>query len=375
MSAAPIPLVDLRAQYRTIADEVDAAMHRVVEQGDFILGQDVDAFEAEFAAYCETDHAVGLDSGLSALELGMRALGIGPGDEVLTPVNSFIASSSAISMVGATPVWVDADPETYNLDLDAARAAITPRTKAIMVVHLYGQPADMGAVAAVARDHGLRVIEDACQAHGARWAGRRAGSFGDVAAFSFYPGKNLGAYGDGGILTTGDPDLAERVRTMRNYGQRRKYEHVTMAWNRRLDTIQAAVLRVKLRRLDGWNEARRRHAAIYDRLLDDAGVVVPRAVSRAEHVYHLYVVQVSEPGRLQARLAERGISAGRHYPVPIHLQGAYRERGLGPGTYPVTETLADRVLSLPMYPELGVDQIERVSDAVRQLAAAPRAAS
>jgi dTDP-4-amino-4,6-dideoxygalactose transaminase len=335
----------------------------------------VDSFEAEFASYCETTHAVGVDSGLSALELGIRALGIGPGDEVLTPVNSFIASSSAISMAGATPVWVDADPETYNLDPDAARAAITPRTKAVMVVHLYGQPVDMSAVAAVANDHGLRVIEDACQAHGARWAGRRVGSFGDFAAFSFYPGKNLGAYGDAGILTTGDPDLAERLRTMRNYGQRRKYEHVTMAWNRRMDTLQAAVLRVKLRRLDSWNEARRRHADLYERLLQDSDVVLPRTISGAEHVYHLYVIQVSQPQRLQSLLEERGISAGLHYPVPIHLQGAYRERGIGPGSFPVTEALANRVLSLPMYPELRVDQIERVSDSVRELLAASRAAS
>jgi dTDP-4-amino-4,6-dideoxygalactose transaminase len=372
MSGDHIPLVDLRAQYATIADEVDAAMHGVVEQADFILGHDVDAFEAEFAEYCGTAHAVGLDSGLSALELGIRALAIGPGDQVLTPVNSFIASSSAISMAGATPVWVDADPETHNLDLDAARAAITSRTKAIMVVHLYGQPVDMDAIASLAREHGLPVIEDACQAHGARWAGRRAGSFGDFAAFSFYPGKNLGAYGDAGMLTTSDPDLAERVRTMRNYGQRRKYEHVTLAWNRRLDTIQAAVLRVKLRRLDGWNEARRRHAAQYERLLEDSDVVLPRAISGAEHVFHLYVVQVSEPTQLQAQLAERGISAGLHYPVPIHLQGAYRERGLGPGSYPVAERLARQVLSLPMYPELRPEQVQRVSDAVRELAAAPR---
>jgi dTDP-4-amino-4,6-dideoxygalactose transaminase len=373
VSAAQIPLVDLRAQYCAIADEVDAAMHRVVEQADFILGGDVEAFETEFAAYCEADHAVGVDSGLSALELGMRALGIGPGDEVLTPVNSFIASSSAISLTGATPVWVDADPETYNIDVDAARAAITPRTKAIMVVHLYGQPADMTAVAALAREHGLKIIEDACQAHGARWAGRRVGSFGDFAAFSFYPGKNLGAYGDGGIVTTADPDLAERMRVLRNYGQTRKYEHVTIAGNRRLDTLQAAVLRVKLRRLDEWNEARRRHAALYDQLLEGSGVMLPRSISLAEHVYHLYVVQVPAPRALQARLAERGISAGMHYPVPIHLQGAYRERGIGPGSFPVTERMAERVLSLPMYPELTDDQVERVSDAVREFTATPRA--
>lgn len=364
MSPAEIPLVDLRAQYRAIAAEVDEAMRRVVERADFILGHDVEAFEAEFAAYCETAHAVGVDSGLSALELGLRALGIGPGDEVLTPANSFIASSSAISMTGATPVWVDADPETSNLDPDAARAAITPRTRAIMVVHLYGQPVDMDAIAGLARDHGLPVVEDACQAHGARWAGRRAGSFGAFAAFSFYPGKNLGAYGDGGMLTTGDPELADRVRTMRNYGQRRKYEHATLAWNRRLDTLQAAVLRVKLRHLDAWNEARRRHAARYAELLAGSELVLPSTVAGAEHVFHLYVVQSPRRDQLLARLRERGVGAGLHYPVPIHLQEAYGDRGQGRGSFPVTEALAGRVLSLPMYPELTPDQIERVAGAI-----------
>ena len=364
MSPSEIPLVDLRAQYRTIAAEVDEAMRRVVERADFILGHDVEALEAEFAAYCETAHAVGVDSGLSALELGLRALDIGPGDEVLTPANSFIASSSAISMTGATPVWVDADPETANIDPDAARAAITPRTRAIMVVHLYGQPVDMDAIAGLARDHGLLVVEDACQAHGARWAGRRVGSFGAFAAFSFYPGKNLGAYGDGGMLTTGDVELAERVRTMRNYGQRRKYEHATLAWNRRLDTLQAAVLRVKLRHLDEWNAARRRHAAHYAELLAGGELTLPATASGAEHVFHLYVVQSPRRDQLLARLRERGVGAGLHYPVPIHLQEAYRDRGLGRGSFPATEALADRVLSLPMYAELTPEQIERVTDAI-----------
>jgi dTDP-4-amino-4,6-dideoxygalactose transaminase len=364
VSATDIPLVDLRAQYRTIAADVDEAMRRVVERADFILGHDVEAFEAEFAAYCETAHAVGMDSGLSALELGMRALGIGPGDEVLTPVNSFIASSSAISMTGATPVWVDADPETYNIDPEAVAAAITPRTRAIMVVHLYGQPVDMDAIGALARDRGLKLVEDACQAHGARWAGRRVGSFGDVAAFSFYPGKNLGAYGDGGMLTTADPELADRVRMMRNYGQRRKYEHATMAWNRRLDTLQAAVLRVKLRHLDEWNEARRRHAERYDRLLGGSELVLPTTVSGAEHVFHLYVVQTPRRDDLLGHLRQRGVGAGLHYPVPIHLQEAYRDRGMGPGSFPVTEAIASRVLSLPMYPELTPEQIDHVAGTI-----------
>jgi len=368
VSQTDVPLVDLRAQYQAIASEVDEAMRRVVERGDFILGRDVEAFEAEFATYCETPHAVGLDSGLSALELGLRALGVGPGDEVLTPANSFIASSSAISFTGATPVWIDADPVTYNIDCDAVQAAITRRTKAIMVVHLYGQPADMDAINAIAREHGLKVIEDACQAHGARWAGRRVGSLGDFAAFSFYPGKNLGAYGDGGMLTTHDPDLAEQVRVMRNYGQRRKYEHVTMAWNHRLDTLQAAVLRVKLRLLDDWNDARRRHAAVYNKLLEGIGVVLPQTGPCAEHVYHLYVIQAPKRDRLLELLRARGILAGVHYPVPIHLQEAYRTRGLGPGSFPVTDMVASRVLSLPMYPELVREQVERVTDAISEIA-------
>jgi len=339
-----------------------------MERADFILGHDVEAFETEYAAYCEAGHAVGLDSGLSALELGMRALGIGPGDEVVTPANSFIASSSAVTFTGATPVWADADPATYNLDPEAVRTVIGPRTKAIMVVHLYGQPADMNGICAVARENGLKVIEDACQAHGARYAGRRVGSFGDFAAFSFYPAKNLGAYGDGGMLTTNDPELAERVRMMRNYGQRQKYEHVTMAWNRRLDTMQAAVLRVKLRYLDRWNEARRAHAALYDRLLTESGLVLPRSMPNVEHVYHLYVVQAEHRDRLVAKLREQGVGAALHYPVPIHLQDAYRDRGVPRGSFPITERTAERLLSLPMYPELDVDQISRIAAAVHEAA-------
>src|ERR1700736_5922846 len=249
-----LPFVDLKAQHAAIAAEVQAAVLKVMENADFILGADVAAFEEEFARYCGVEHAIGLDSGMSALELGMRALGIGPGDEVITPAGSFIASSSAISFTGATPVWVDVNARTYNLDPGLIEAAITPRTKAIMAVHLYGQPADMDRIQEVAARHGLPVIEDACQSHGARYKGRRTGSMGAFGAFSFYPSKNLGAYGDAGMLTTNDYGLADRVRMMRNYGQRAKYEHVYLAWNRRLDTIQAAVLRVKLPHLDAWNE-------------------------------------------------------------------------------------------------------------------------
>ena len=374
MSALEIPLVDVRAQHAAIAPEVEDAVHQVMERGDFILGQDVESFEAEFATYCGVGQAVGVDSGLSALELGLRALGVGPGDEVITPANSFIASSSAISFTGATPIWVDCDPETYCIDVDAARRAVTQRTAAVMAVHLYGQPADMAAVRGLAAEHGLKVVEDACQAHGARFDGRRTGSLGDFAAFSFYPAKNLGAYGDAGVLTTDDVELAERVRLMRNYGQRRKYDHVTMAWNRRLDTIQAAVLRVKLRHLDSWNEARRRHAARYDQLLGGCGLRLPRAGRQVEHVFHQYVVQAPDRDRVAGALAARGIATGLHYPVPIHLQEAYRGLGVGLGSFPVTEQAAARLLSLPMYPELRPDQVERVAEELRDvLASAPEA--
>jgi dTDP-4-amino-4,6-dideoxygalactose transaminase len=359
-----IPLVDLHAQYERIGSEVDAAIKRVLERADFILGEDVDAFEAEFAGYCEARAAVGLDSGISALELGMRALDIGPGDEVITPVNSFIASSSAVSFTGATPVWVDVDRETHNIDPELVEAAITPRTRAIMVVHLYGQPVDLDPLLEIAERRGLTLIEDACQAHGARYKGRRVGSFGAFAAFSFYPGKNLGAYGDGGALTSNDPALAARVAMMRNYGQRRKYEHAYLAWNRRLDTLQAAVLRVKLRHLDGWNSQRRQVAATYHWLLEASGLELPVPVSYAEHVYHLYVVQSPHRDTIRKALEEEGIASGIHYPLPIHLQQAYREMGRGPGSFPVSEQIAPRLLSLPMYPELTEEQVGRVAGAV-----------
>lgn len=359
-----IAFVDLKAQYAHIADEVDAAIKQVLLNTDFILGDAVSAFEADYAAYCDVPNAVGLDSGMSALELGMRALGIGPGDEVITPAHSFIASSSAISFTGATPVWVDVDPKTYTIDVAQIEAAITERTKAIMPVHLYGQPADMDPIMAIARAHNLAVVEDACQAHGARYKGRRVGSFGDIAAFSFYPGKNLGAYGDAGMLTTNRADLAEMVRMMRNYGQRKKYDHIFLAWNRRMDSIQAAVLRVKLRYLEQWNDARRAHACAYNRLLAGSALACPQCAPYSEHVYHLYVVQTDGRDELVRYLADNGISTGIHYPVPIHLQEAYRSYGYKGGEFPTTEASAPRLLSLPMYPELTDDQIRYVADAL-----------
>jgi dTDP-4-amino-4,6-dideoxygalactose transaminase len=365
--AAKLPLVDLRAQHATLAVEVQAAVERVMTNADFILGADVAAFEEEFAGYCEAQHCVGLDSGMSALELGMRAMGIGPGDEVITPAGSFIASSSAISFTGATPVWVDVERDTYNIDPDLVEAAITGRTKAIMVVHLYGQPASMDRVLEVAGRHGLPVIEDACQSHGARYKGRRTGSMGAFGAFSFYPSKNLGAYGDAGALTTNDAGLAERVHMMRNYGQRAKYEHVYLAWNRRLDTMQAAVLRVKLPHLDAWNQSRRRIASLYGELLAGSpSVLLPHSAPDVEHVYHLYVIQVDGRDLVQADLAARGIGTGIHYPLPIHLQEAYRGQGFGPGSFPVAEAAARRVLSLPIYPELTEADVRRVAGTVAE---------
>ncbi len=365
MARDEIPLVDLVRQHSDLRAEIDTAISGVLASSDFILGREVEEFEAEFAAYCESPHAVGLDSGISALELGMRALGIGPGDEVITPANSFIASSSAVSFVGATPIWIDVDPQTHNLDPALLEASLTPRTKAVMPVHLYGQPADMDPILEVARRHRLLVVEDACQAHGARYRGRRVGTFGDIAAFSFYPGKNLGALGDAGMLTTPHGEVADKVRMMRNYGQRRKYEHAFLAWNRRLDTLQAAVLRLKLRRLDGWNAARRRVASLYDELLAGSGLELPYAAPDREHVYHLYVVQADGREKLRERLAAQGVATGVHYPLPIHLQEAYRDAGCGPGSFPVSEREAARVVSLPMFPELTEDQVRRVNAAAR----------
>lgn len=359
-----VKFVDLNSQYQSIKSEIDAAIANVLRRADFVLGEDVHRFEEEFAAYCETAFAVGVDSGASALELGMRALGIGSGDEVLAPANSFIASASAISATGATPVFVDIDPTTYTIDARQIARQIGPRTKAIMPVHLYGQPAEMDQIMELARQFNLFVIEDACQAHGARYKGRRVGSFGHVAAFSFYPGKNLGAYGDGGALVTNDRAIAECVAVLRNCGQREKYQHVCIGGNHRLDTLQAAVLRVKLPHLDRWNALRRQSAALYNRLLDSSNVATPSAWPSNEHVYHLYVVQAEERDGLQLFLAANQIATGIHYPTPIHLQPAYAHLGYQRGSLPVAEFFAPRLLSLPMFAELKVAEIEFVADRV-----------
>lgn len=360
-----IPLVDATAQLHSIRAEIDVALSRVLEQGSFILGEEVRQFEKEFASYCEARFAVGVDSGVSALELGIRALGIGPGDEVIVPANSFIASSSAISFTGATPVFVDIDRETYTMDPDHVRRLITSRTKAIMPVHLYGQPANMDSLLELARSYGLFVVEDACQAHGARYKDRRVGSLGDVAAFSFYPAKNLGAFGDAGALVTNNSDVASAVRMMRNYGQSEKYHHQYLAWNHRLDTLQAACLSVKLRYLDGWNARRRELAKLYSSLLADVGVKTPTTGRGRDHVYHLYVIEAPKRDELRVFLGERGIDTGIHYPVPIHLQLAYAHLHYEPGAFPVTEASAKRLLSLPMFPELSNKDAEYVVGSVR----------
>jgi dTDP-4-amino-4,6-dideoxygalactose transaminase len=366
-----IPFVDLGAQYADIQEEIDAAMANVLRRHDFILGEDVARLEAEFAEFCEAAGAVGVDSGTSALELALRAYGIGAGDEVITAANTFIATALAISYTGAQPVLVDVDPCTYTIDVSSIEAAITPRTKAIIPVHLYGQPADMDPIRLLAERYGLVVIEDACQAHGARYKGQRAGSLGDAAAFSFYPGKNLGAYGDGGMVVSNDPKVLDAVRMLRNYGQREKYHHALVGFNRRLDSLQAAVLRVKLRYLDEWNARRREHAAEYGQRLSPDLCALPYEAPYAESVYHLYVIRVGDRDEVRRVLTEAGVSTGIHYPVPIHMQPCYQSLGYPEGTFPVTERYAQSILSLPMYAEMTSEMIGWVAETIEQASAAP----
>ena len=364
-STAAVPFLDLEALHATIRPELDAAWQRVMRGGQFIMGDELTAFEAEFARYCEAQHCIGVGNGLDALTLILRALDIGPGDEVIVPSKTFIATWLAVSEAGAVPVPVEPEADGFTIDPSAVEARITPRTRAIMPVHLYGHPADMTALADIARRHALALIEDAAQAHGARHRGRRAGSFGTAAGFSFYPGKNLGALGDGGAVVTSDPALAERVRRLRNYGSSRKYAHEEQGVNSRLDELQAALLRVKLRHLDDWNAARRAAVARYREALAGADVGLPVEAPHAESVWHLFVIRSRARDALQSHLAARGVSSVIHYPVPPHLQGAYRDAGWGQGALPLAERLAAEVLSLPMGPTLTPAQIEAVATAVR----------
>jgi dTDP-4-amino-4,6-dideoxygalactose transaminase len=356
-----IPLVDLKAQYAAIKPEVDAAMQAVVDSVAFINGPQVRSFEESFAAFCGVRHAIGVQSGTSALHLALMACGIGPGDEVIVPSMTFIATAEMVGRTGAHPVFVDVDPRTCNLDASSFEGAITPRTKAVIAVHLYGQPAEMDAILAIARSHGIRVIEDAAQAHGAEYRGRRAGGLGDVATFSFYPGKNLGAYGDAGAVVTNDEAIAEEVRLLRNHGRRSKYTHEREGFNYRLDTLQAAVLEIKLRHLDEWNAGRRRIADLYRQHLDGLPVKLLHEAPHLRSVYHLFVIRVERRDEILAYLKENGVGAGVHYPLPLHMQPAYGFLGYRPEDLPAARALGETVLSLPMFPELTEAQVEQVT--------------
>jgi dTDP-4-amino-4,6-dideoxygalactose transaminase len=359
-----VPFVDLRAQYEGIREEIRTEIDSVLDSTQFILGDAVDQFEKEFASYLGIKHVIGVGSGLDALRLSLEAAGVGHGDEVIIPANTFIATALAVSAVGAKPVLVDCTENTYQIDPDLIERAISPNTKVIMPVHLYGQSADMGAIEAIAESYKLEVIEDAAQSHGTLFLDRPCGTFGRAGCFSFYPGKNLGAYGDGGAVVTNDDEFAATLRTLRNYGQEIKYLHVTKGINSRLDTLQAAVLRVKLRHLDRYNSLRSDHAASYSDALAGYRVIVPKIDSRSSHIFHLYVLRSQDRDGLQRHLASLGIQTGIHYPVPIHLQPAYRELGFNRGAFPVTETLATEILSLPLFPELSSDQVQLVIEGV-----------
>ena len=361
-----VPFVDLKVQYHTLKNEIDGAMKKVVEQSQFILGEEVRLFEEEFAKFIGTSYAIGVASGTDALTLSLRACGIGPGDEVITPTHTYIATAMAISQVGATPILVDIEPESFHLDVAQVSERVSPRTKAVLPVHLYGRSVEMSAVLDLAKQHRLHVIEDTCQAHGAYVEGkRRAGSLGHLGCFSFYPSKNLGAYGDGGIVVTNDQSLARTLQSLRDYGQEKKNNHLIQGFNSRLDTLQAAILRVKLPHLEEWNTQRKNHAKLYDHLLQGSELILPSLNGR-DHVFHLYVIRTRERDRLRESLARQGIETGIHYPVPIHLQPAYHYLGYRKGDFPVAEKIADEILSLPMFPELQEDQIIFVAEQVKR---------
>jgi len=369
-SPTRVPYLDLKAQYRSIKPEIDAAIARVLDSSQFVLGSEVAAFEQEFAAYCGAAECIAVNSGTSALHLALLAAGVGPGDEVITVPFTFIASVAAITYAGARPVLVDIDPRSFTMDPAAVEAAITPRTKAILPVHLYGQTADMDSILEVARRHRLVVIEDAAQAHGAKYKRRMAGSIGDVACFSFYPAKNLGAYGEGGAVTTNNTEYARTIRMLRDWGQDRKYHHLLRGYNYRMEGFQGAILRVKLRHLEQWTEARRDVASKYNRMLADCEVQLPTEMPWARHVYHVYTLRARDRDGVQASLQAEGIQTAVHYAVPAHLQPAYADLGYSGGAFLQSEKAAREVLSLPIYPEMTDDQIHKVSQALTSIAAA-----
>ncbi|MGH9632806.1 MAG: DegT/DnrJ/EryC1/StrS family aminotransferase [Bryobacteraceae bacterium] len=361
-----VPLVDLTSQYAGIKDEILSAVADVLESGQFVLGKQVAAFEEEFAEFCGVRCGIAVNSGTSALHLALLAAGIGPGDEVITVPCTFVATVAAILYAGAKPVFVDVDPVTYTMDPERIDEALTVRTKAILPVHLYGNPADMDPIVAIARRHRLVVIEDAAQAHGAEYKGRCCGSIGDLGCFSFYPGKNLGAYGEGGLVTTNNPDFAKTIRMLRDWGAEKKYEHVLKGFNCRMDGVQGAILRVKLRHLEQWTEARRAHAAAYGRALSGLPLTLPAEAPVTRHVYHLYAVLTDQRRELMQLLNSNGVQTGIHYPLPVHLLPAYSDLGYQVGDFPVCERIAKQELSLPMYPELTDSQIEAVASAVAE---------
>lgn len=363
-----VPYLDLKAQYHSIKPEIDAAIARLLESCQFVLGEAVAGFERDFAAYCGAKECIGVNSGTSAIHLALLAAGVGPGDEVITTPFTFVATVAAILYTGATPVLVDIDPVSFNIDPSKVEAAIGKRTKALLPVHLYGQPADMDPLLEIARRRGIALIEDAAQAHGAEYRGRRCGSMGVMACFSFYPGKNLGAYGEGGAVTTGDPQLARKLRLLRDWGAEGKYNHVLRGFNYRMEGMQGAVLGVKLRHLESWTEGRRAKARRYDQLLANADLQLPRAMSYARHVYHTYTVRSAGRDALQKALAAQQIQTGIHYPVPVHLQPAYADLGYGRGSFPQAEQAAREVLSLPIFPEMTEEQQQTVANAVVQAA-------
>ena len=364
-----IPFVDLKAQYRSIKDEVNQAIADVVNNCQFILGSEVEAFEREFAAYCGVEYAVGMNSGTSALHLALLVAGVKPGDEVITVSNTFVATAAAILYANAVPVLVDVTPGSYTMDPAKIEAAITPRTRAILPVHLYGQCADMDAINEIARRRSLIVIEDAAQAHGAEYKNRRAGGLGDLACFSFYPGKNLGAYGEAGAVVTNNAEYAQRMRVLRDQGQSRKYYHDELGYNYRLEGIQGAVLRVKLRHLDDWNKARRNRAAQYRSLLEDAGVGLLEEMSYGLPVYHIFPIFTPRRDQLQKHLTASGVSTGIHYPIPVHMQKAFADLRREAGSLPVTERVCNETLSLPMYAELSEEDAAAVARAIKQFEA------
>jgi dTDP-4-amino-4,6-dideoxygalactose transaminase len=360
-----IPLVDLHAQYVPLKDEIFAGMEKVFDSMHLFLGENVQTLEKDFAEYCGAKYGIGVSDGTAALQIILRALGIGAGDEVITVSHTFMATAEAIVLAGATPVFVDVLPETCLMDVSQVEAKITPRTRAILPVHLYGQTVDMDPLMEIAARHHLKVIEDACQAHGAAYKGRRAGSLGDAAAFSFYYSKNLGAYGEGGFISTSDPDINNKVRMVRDHGSNRRYYHDMIGLNGRLDEIQAVVLRAKLPHLEDWNEKRRQHAAQYQSLLKNTPVQTPIVNQGNQPVFHLYVIRSQKRDALQSWLKEQGIGTGIHYPIPVHLQNTMSSLGYHPGDLPVTEKVVGEILSLPMYAELTSDQIEAVCKAIQ----------